>query len=152
MADDNVLDDEHLYRRVSNSSTLYTMVEGKLRLSSGAFNDPDSANGEKRPSVDRATLRNNDPSAAKTHPTQGVVGLVTSDVRAIRSVTKTDQKGNVIAIHDVDVIPDRLPTNDSHALITVTPNFESRRPFDRLKDSLARLAERQGWLVVPSDA
>lgn len=150
MADDSVLNEEHLYRRVPNDSTMFKMVEGRLRLSSGAFNDPASTNGEKRPSVDRAALRNHDPNAAKTHPTQGVVGLVAVEVRAIRAVTKTDSSGNTVYTHDVDVVADPLPTNASHALVTVTPGFESRRPFDRLKDSLARLAEQQGWLVAPS--
>lgn len=152
MEDDSVLNGEHLYRRVPNNPTMFAMVEGKLRLSSGAFNDPGSANGEKRPSVDRAKLRNDDPHSAKTNPTQGVVGLVTSEVRAIRAVIKTDSNGNTVYTHDVDVVPDPLPDNGSHALVTVTPSFESKRPFERLKDSLARLAEQRGWLVVPSDA
>lgn len=151
MADDRVLDDEDLYRRVPNIPTMFKMVEGRLRLSSGAFNDSGD-DGQKRPSVDRARLRNFDPVLAKTAPTQGVVGLVASEVRSIRSVTKTDQSGAVVYTHDVDVIPDPLPANDAHALVTVAPQFASHRPFERLKESLARLAEQRGWLVPPTSA
>ncbi|MDN7907671.1 hypothetical protein QZM18_26655 [Burkholderia diffusa] len=150
MADDSVHDDEPLYRRVPNLSTMFKVENNRLRLSSSVFNDSQSPTGEKRPSVDRAKLRNFDPEQSKTAPTQGIVGLVTGDVRLIRDVKKTDTSGNTEYVHDVDVVPAPLPDNNSHALVTVTPQFEARRPFDRLKESLARLAEKQGWLVEPS--
>ncbi|MFJ1212933.1 hypothetical protein [Burkholderia pyrrocinia] len=150
MADDSVQDDEHLYRRVPNLPTMFKVESDKLRLSSSVFNDPESSTGEKRPSVDRAKLRNYDPVQSKTAPTQGIVGLLAADVRLIKDAKKTDDKGNVEYVHEVDVVPNPLPGNDAHALVTVSPTFESRRPFDRLKECLARLAERQGWLVEPS--
>ncbi|MBF3898958.1 hypothetical protein ISI01_26155 [Burkholderia pseudomallei] len=151
MADDSVQNDEHLYRRVPNIPSMFSTVNGKLQLSSSAFNDPGSNGSQKRPSVDRAKLRNFDPAQSKTAPTQGIVGLVAGEVRAIRDVKKTDPSGTTIYTHDVDVVPEPLPENESHAVVTVSPQFASRRPFDRLKDSLARLAEQKGWLVPPSD-
>ncbi|KVR15065.1 hypothetical protein WK13_11805 [Burkholderia ubonensis] len=150
MADDSIDNAEHLYRRVPNLPTMFRVENNKLRLSSSVFNDPESTNGQKQPSVDRAKLRNFDPAQSKTAPTQGIVGLIAGDVRLIQNVSKSDNAGNVQYVHDVDVVPDPLPHNNSHALVTVSPQFESRRPFDRLKDSLARLAEKQGWLVEPS--
>ncbi|WP_429356324.1 hypothetical protein [Paraburkholderia sp. 32] len=113
------------------------------------FNDKAKSTAEKRPSVDRAKLRGHDPHAAKTEPTQGIVGLVTEAVRNISGVTRTDTSGNVVTEHAVDVIYDPREDNNAHALVTVAPVFESNRPFERLKDSLARLAEKGGWLVEP---
>lgn len=137
-------DDEQLYRRVPCDPTFFSVANGKLRLSTAAFNDP-----AKKPSVDRASLRNNDPHSSKTDDSQGIVGLLTADVRRIGSVTKTDKKGATVGVHAVDVTPDPLDHNPSHALVVVEPQFESNRPFERLKESLARLAERGGWLVRP---
>lgn len=123
----------------------FRLEEGRLRLHTAAFNDK-----ARMPSVDRSSLLNGDPHRAKTQPTQGVVGLVVGEVRRVGTVTRTDPKGNVVETHQLDVVPDPLPDNPAHALITHTPEFQSNRPFDRLKESLARLAEHGGWLVEPS--
>jgi hypothetical protein len=145
MADDSVADAEQVYRRVANNPNLFSVTNGILHLSTAAFNDP-----SKQPSVDRAKLRGHDPTLAKTAPTQGVVGFLAEEARRIGSVTTNDANGNVVVTHQVDIVPDRLEENLSHALVVVEPGFTSKRPFDRLKESLARIAERQGWLVNPS--
>ncbi|MFV8628544.1 hypothetical protein ACNRDB_03495 [Ralstonia pseudosolanacearum] len=136
---------EIVYRRVPNDPMFFSVVGGKLRVHSVAFNDK-----TQKPSVERSSLLDNEPQRAKTVGTQGVVGLVTGSVRGIDTVTQTDTDGNVIKTHQIDVVPDKLPDNPAHALITHAPEFQSKRPFERLKERLARLAEKEGWLVEPS--
>lgn len=150
MADDRVEDEELLYRRVKNDPQFFSVSNGVLRLSSCAFNDPGMSGPNRRPSVDRATLLDFDASRAKTVDTQGVVGLVTADVRAIGAIEKKDAAGQVTEIHKVDVVPDPIEGNPAHALVIVAPDFTANRSFDRLKDALCRIAERGGWLVEPS--
>ncbi|MBP0631978.1 hypothetical protein [Cupriavidus sp. AcVe19-1a] len=145
MPEDVIDDTEIVYRRVPNDPMFFRIEEGRLRLTSAAFNDK-----AKRPSVDRSSLLNKDPQRAKTATTQGVVGLVVGEVRRVDKVTRTDVNGNVVETHQLDVIPDPLPDNPAHALVTHSPEFKSNRPFDRLKESLARLAEERGWLVEPT--
>lgn len=151
MADDVVGDEEQLYRRVPNIPGFFAIKDGRLRLSGSCFNDVTNDVAKARPSVDRAKLRDHDPRNAKTAPTQGVVELVAGEVRQIGSVTQTDNKGNVTSVYSVDVLADPLDDNAAHAVIAVSPKFESKRPFERLREALARLAERRGWLVEPSD-
>jgi len=148
---DFVADDEVLYRRVPNTTSHFAYPEGRLHISSSAFNDP-----ARKPSVDRARLRGNKPNLTKVRPTDGVVSLIARDVRAIANVVQQDQLGEVRQRHSVDVAPAPLepcgqaPGNPAHALIVTDPALASNSAFDRLKESLARLATDRGWLVEPS--
>ena len=97
---DFVRDDEELYRRVRSESKFeeYFFDRGKLIINPAAFNDP-----YKKPSVDRAELKELNPSLSKLDETQGIVSLMTADVRAIKEVeTKTEDED---VVHVVDVIP-----------------------------------------------
>ena len=150
---DFVHDDEVLYRSVRGQyGEEYSYDNGKLDISSEAFRDRD-----KKPSVDRAKLKGN-PSLSKRNDTDGIVSLITADVRAIGSV-KTKGQDNDITVHAVDVIydpnPESDPTNNAHSLIIVKPEFfgsknKQRNVLKLLQLALAELAEKNGWTVEPS--
>ena len=147
---DKVEDDEVLYRSVSKDC--FTIAaDGALQLTSTAFNDR-----TKNPSVDRAKLCGSNPVYAKKKQTDGVVSLTALSIRRIVDVVQNDKHGKPKLAHAVDVIPDPvkddpvLPDNLAHALIVTNPDFESGNVFRKLKESLARIASQDGWLVDPS--
>lgn len=150
MPGDQVGDDEELYRRVPHDPSFFTNVDGRLRISSSAFNDP----GQK-PSVDRAKLRAG-PHETKKHLTDGIVLLAANEVRAIRDISRS---GNAApSVYEIDVIPRPIvqgnpqgePENLAHAQIEANPTFETQGRFKKLKEKLALLASQRGWLVTPS--
>lgn len=151
MVADKVEDEEVLYRSVPNEC--FTIANGALQLTSTAFNDP-----TQKPSVDRAKLCGANPVYTKKRPTDGVVSLTVLSVRQIADVVQNDKYGNPKFAYAVDAIPDPvkddpvLPDNLAHALIVANPDFESKSVFKKLKESLARIASRGGWLVEPSVA
>ena len=127
----------------------YSIQEGELKIEYHAFWD-----GSKKPSVDRAKLKDFDPASALLCKTNGIVSIKASDIRAIGSV-KTKHANEVIADHAVDVIPDPEPDNPAHALIIVKPElFDSknkqRNAFKLLQIALAELATKSGWTLEPS--
>lgn len=138
--------DEELLHRSVRPGDVKTGPEGRRHLSSTAFNDP-----AMRPSVDRAILR--DVEQSKQAPTDGVCGLVASEIRSITDVIHQGTNKP----YNVDVVsrpvppdnPDGEPPNPAHAQVEVDPNFESPSRFKRLKDSLCRIAETR-WLIEPS--
>ncbi len=147
---DFVRDDEELYRRVRSESKFeeYFFDRGKLIINPAAFNDP-----YKKPSVDRAELKELNPSLSKLDETQGIVSLMTADVRAIKDVeTKTEDKD---VVHAVDVIYVPTPKNLAHSQITVNPEFfdtdsKQKKIFRKLRVALAKLATKNGWTLEPS--
>jgi hypothetical protein len=142
-----VLDDETLYRSVRDDRLNFVCDgQGSLtRLSTTAFNDRG-----KEPSVDRATLRPSGPPSSRRSESDGVVSLVTLDVRAIRAVVTYDNKGKVVQSHDVDVHHAPEDDNYSHALVKTAPHAAADNTFKRLKEALCRLAEARGWAFPPS--
>lgn len=80
---DFIRDDEVLYRSVRGKygeEYSYDNI-GKLKISSEAFRDR-----ERKPSVDRAELKESNPSLSKRNDTDGIISLITADVRAIGTV------------------------------------------------------------------
>ena len=146
---DKVEDKEILYRSVAKDC--FTLVDGKLKLTSTAFNDP-----AQQPSVDRAKLCGFNPAHVKKKPTDGVVSLVTISIRQIADVIQNDNHGQPKPAHEIDVIPDPIKDcplrmdNPAHALIVAHPNFANDQVFKNLKKSLARIASQGGWLIEPS--
>lgn len=141
-----VEDDEFLHRSVRQEWAV--LVDGELRLSSQAFNDPSL-----KPSVDRARMR---PAVeSKRSPTDGICCLLTSEVRSITTVMHQA----LMRPYEVDVKarpiePDNErgePANPAHAQIEVEPEFESRSRFNKLKDALCRLASARGWTLQPGE-
>ena len=154
----SVWDDEELYRSVRNELGLeYIYYDGKLRIRSDAFRDLN-----KKPSVDRAKLKEFSPFCSKLSNTDGIVSLIAADVRAIGTVKTGSQNADVI-VHAVDVIYDPNPKSDlenyAHSQIVVNPDFfrtdifdtnsKKERTFYKLKRALARLATERGWTLVP---
>lgn len=146
---DFVRDDEVLYRSVRgklNDEYSYDDT-GKLRIRSDAFRDRD-----KKPSVDRAELKGFNPSLSKLSDMDGIVSLMTRDVRAIGEVkTKIQDEG---IVHAVDVI--HVPTSDNpaHSQIIVNPEFfgsksKQKNAFKLLRRALAKLATKNGWTLEP---
>jgi len=154
---DKVEDEEILYRSVAKDCV--TLVDGKLKLASTAFNDP-----AQQPSVDRAKLCGLNPAHVKKKPTDGVVSLSALSVREIADVVQNDELGQPIndehgqpkPAHEIDVFPDpikdqpTLPDNPAHAIIVAHPAFANDKVFKKLKKSLARIASQGGWLIEPT--
>ena len=154
----SVWEDEELYRSVRNKLGVeYIYYEGKLRIRSDAFRDL-----SKKPSVDRAKLKEFSPFCSKLSDTDGIVSLIAADVRAIGTVKTTVRNAEVV-VHAVDVIYDPNPKSDpenyAHSQIVVNPDFfrtdifdtnsKKERTFYKLKKALARLATERGWTLVP---
>ena len=148
---DFVRDDEVLYRSVRGKygeEYAYDST-GQLKISSEAFRDR-----EREPSVDRAVLKEFNPALSKRNDTDGVVSLITADVRAIGTV-KTKIQNADTTVHAVEVIYDPTPENPAHSKIVVIPEFfgsknKQRNVFKLLQLALAELAEKSGWTVKPN--
>lgn len=146
---DKVENEEVLYRSVAIEC--FTLVDGKLKLTSTAFNDP-----AQKPSVDRAKLCCFNPAHAKKKSAHGVVSLTALSVRQIADVIQNDKHGQPNPAHEIDVIPDPIkncPTqmdNPAHALIVAHPDFANDKVFKKLKKSLARIASQGGWQIEPT--
>jgi hypothetical protein len=130
--------DETLYRVVVDDPRNYTRLsDGEIKISSAAFGDK-----SRRPSVDRAYLRDNDPRNSQWGQTDGIVSLITREVRSMIDVRP----------RSVDVIPNpikdhpTLPDNPAHALIVTEPDFDNDSQFKKLKKALARTCR---WLIPP---
>ena len=141
MRGDFVRDEEKLYRSIRRECATRDQ-EGKWRYSPDAFRDPD-----KQPSVDRAHLRNNDPSTSRRGPTDAVASLIAHQVRAIDKVIERTED-NREAPYRIDVIPDKianhpeLPDNPAHARI-VGDRPLNNAAFKKLKQILSQLAEAE---------
>lgn len=154
MDKDNLIsDEEELYRSVRNqtdNAEFFYDDSGQLIITKDAFRDR-----EKEPSVDRAKLRNFNPSLSKLSQSDGIVSLITKNVRAIGDVKTNSDKGGLI--HSVDVIYApvyKSPENLAHSQITVEPKFfgsenKQKKSFKLLRISLARLATESGWILEP---
>ena len=145
-----VQDNEELYRNVRGKleDNEYSIQEGKLIIEYHAFWDR-----SKKPSVDRAKLKDFDPASALLCKTNGIVSIKASDVRAIGTV-KTKHENVVIDDHAVDVIPDPTCENPAHSIIIVKPELfgsqsKQKNAFKLLQIALAGLATKNGWTLEP---
>lgn len=155
---DHVSDEEELYRNVrgeeDSDEFRIDPHTGRLEFTSQAFLDR-----KRTPSVDRAKLQNFDPQQSLLTDTNGIVSLITEEVRQIGQVKSKSDKGKEVQ-HAVDVIhdpnPPEDPENDAHSLIVVEPEFLSSdkqgKAFKLLRKALARLATKRGWTIEPSNA
>ena len=151
--DNFIHDNEELYRsvRAKIEDGEYYYNEGKLVITSQAFRDR-----KQEPSVDRAKLRNFSPFLSKKSDTDGIVSIITKDVRSIGDVSTTTDDRRVTT-HSVDVIYDPIydePKNLAHSQITVKPEFfgsnnKQKNSFRLLRIALARLATENGWTLKP---
>lgn len=139
---DRVDDEELLYRRLTVGLGYKRLPDGQLRISASAF-----ADRGRRPSVDRAKLRDNDPSLTRLHQTDAVASLIAAQVRHIQ-VSTNDSDGKPILAHAVDVEPVPLDENPAHAEIFALPFPDKDKTFERIRTSLAQLAR---WEIEPLD-
>jgi len=146
-------DEELLYRRIpscSSGTTEYYIKspEGKITFSKSAFADRGL-----KPSVDRASLHGNDSTKTQLVATDGVIGLIARNVRAINDLSSGDSKGNVTALYKIDVIHRPKPDNKAHASVEPSPEYSSDKVFKRLQQQLVRLADEyfatHEWEIKP---
>lgn len=131
----------------------YTTRDGKVTFSASAFNDRD-----RKPSVDTSAIRT-DPREARMSNDQGVTKLTAAEVRSTSGIVIRDARGNVIGQHSVDVIHRPIkddangePDNPAHCQIECHPTMDHDARFKRLKEALAGIATRYGWVVAPGAA
>ncbi len=137
-----VVDEEVLYRCVKHGKNLKKMQpDGTFRLSTQAFADPYN-----RPSVNRAALCSNDPKSTQFEPEDGVVSVITYDVRLTESVVQKD-KERIVKRFQVDVEHVPVPENYSHAEIFIDPTSQSRGVILRFMERLAYLANQRPWEI-----
>ena len=148
-----VADNEILYRRIPRIEGLYVIqADGTVKVSSAAFSDRSF-----RPSVDRAELCHNDPKKNQHEPSDGVVSVITGDVRSTDTVVQNDKDGKTIRSFDVDVEPvpilnhPKLPDNPAHAEVYITPPCPNKTVFRKLAERLAQLANERRWEIELQD-
>lgn len=153
---DIVQNDEHLYRRVLPERWQFSIdnTTGRKVVSAQAFSDSTC-----QVSVDRANLCGNDPSFTQRTSKDGVVALITGEVRAIESVVLNNKNGELLRTQVVEVNPDPIEEdevnliaeNKAHALIIANPDFDHRKVFKKLIERLCILAQQQEWLIEPQE-
>jgi hypothetical protein len=146
-----VPDSDDLYRSVRKGE--YSTINGQVAFSASAFSDRD-----RKPSVDMSSIRP-DPRDARKSTEQGVAKLVTGEVRKSSKIPIYDAKQNQTGEHSIDVVhrpikddPDGEPDNPAHCQIECHPTIENDNRFKRLKEALARMANKYGWVVKPGTA
>jgi hypothetical protein len=126
---DHVHDEEGLYRHVRNDPHNFAGEGVDWRVSQAAFGDR-----SRKPSVDRAWLKDYDPRNSQHDSTDCVVCLVANDVRTVKDISP----------REVDVVPDPVkdhqtePDNPAHALVVTVPALDNNSQFKRLKKALAK--------------
>lgn len=145
-----VADEELLYRSIPYTKfyDYIQMASDGIAISSQAFSDRGL-----KPSVNRATLSNYDPSKTQINHKDGVVSLLASKVRKIDEVNKLSQHGEAVVVYKIDVIHRPTDTNFAHAQIEPSPEYETKNIFKKLTRSLAFLATQRvrehGWEIQP---
>jgi hypothetical protein len=148
MPDSPVSNDELLFRRVPNKPENLKSENGICTVGASAFNSPD-----RRPSVNRARFLP-DPRDTQMDPSDGVLSLLAIEIREIGSVALEPP---AVGHFKVLVEPRPIyannregePENLSHAQIETDPPMDSPSRFRKLKEALARLANRRPWLIEP---
>lgn len=144
MTHDYVADEETLYRAAFYGKKCYKIQDNKAIVSSQAFTDR-----EMRPSVDRANLCDNNPRYSQKTEKDGVVSLITKDIRMTDTVIQNNSKGEAEFQYKIDVYPRPLESNYAHAQIEPCPEYRNRKPFRKLLERLAYLANERGWEIEP---
>ena len=149
----SVWDDEELYRSIRSDlkAEEYIYDNGKLRIRSNAFRDIG-----KKPSVDRAKLREFTPFLSQLSETDGIVSLIVEDIRKIIDVETNSENRSIRHIIDVIYEPNPIssPDNYAHSQIVVDPEYfgtgsKIKKTFYKLQKSLARIATIRGWTLPP---
>lgn len=135
-------DDELLYRRAVarwEPRTYSQDINGSWVVAASAYISRSDI------SVDRAILSPFGPVSSQSSIDDGVIELLTGEIRAI-SVSTNDRDGRPVETHAADVVADPLPENDAHALIVALPPIVQSGAQRRLRDALARISS---WAILP---
>lgn len=151
MSLEHVKDEELLYRAVRNDpGREYKYIDGALVVSASAFNDAGL-----KPSVDRAELVSS-PIACQKNPSDGIVCLLTGEVRSIDSIVSNPGSCPTKS-YQIDVIARPIEPNESntagnaaHAQVEHAPEEMNKSRFRKLKEALAMLANKRAWAIEPS--
>jgi hypothetical protein len=135
---DVVGDSELLYRRIPVGDSNLIVREQQCHVSSKAFSDR-----LMRPSVDRAHLREFVPEKSQSNGSDAVVSLMASQVRAISTVVKRDEKGILQTEFTVDIDPLPILENLAHAEIFLLPTSATPKVFKKLMEALAHLVNQK---------
>ena len=145
-----IKDEEILYRNVRGNPDFdeYRYERGKLKILDNAF----LSKSDRRPSVDRAKIVENDPNRIKMCGS-GIVSLLAREVRNINSVVVTWKNRKVN--YDVDVIFTPSDFRPAHSEIVVDPDFVGgkntrKAAYRHLRSALADIATARGWIIPPS--
>lgn len=146
--------EELLYRRIfsivhSDVQHYKISSEGKINFSTMAFSDKSLS-----PSVDRACLHGSDAAKTQSTDSDGVIGLIAKNVRAIDDVSS--DKDGVEVVYKIDVIHRPKLENKAHTQIEPSPQYASEKIFNKkVRQRLARLADQRlvsyGWEIEPSE-
>jgi len=143
----HVYDYEELFRSVRPNE--FSVVDGRVVISASAFKD-----SQRKPSLDKQWYGRAAEETRKA-PDNGVAKIVAAEARKISSVTILDHKGRPTGGHAVDVMHRPImnqpgePDNASHCQVECDPAIEKDGSFKRLKEALAGLATRHGWVLPP---
>lgn len=150
----HVEDAEELIRRIpADVDCEYDPESGQLvGVASVAF-----ADRHMQPSVDRRAMLQT-LEAAKKDPSDGLLKLIAYEVRAIRTAQVVNGKVNATDVHTTDVVhspiesdnPDGVPENSAHAHIEITPPMSKAKFDSKVRERLARLAVKYGWVIPPT--
>ena len=142
-----VLNEELLYRSVRDSGDHHGCdPDGRLvRVGNSAFNDP-----ERKPSVDRALLREGGPKDSRFSQQDGIVTMGAGEVRSISTVVTNNKKAEPLHGHGVDVLHAPVEYNYAHAQIETAPHVASDGAWKKLKEALCRIAVARGWTYPPA--
>ncbi|MYF98582.1 hypothetical protein F4212_05520 [Candidatus Poribacteria bacterium] len=135
---------------VRDKEELYRSVRGEIKYDEYSINDAPAVfrDRQRQPSVDRAELRGFDPLLSKLGTTDGIVSLITGEVRCLpkEDIELTD--------HTIDVIYMPTTENIAHSQIMMNPTgsiskTRKKKAFKSLQKVLARLANLKGWTLKP---
>ncbi len=147
----------HINDIVRNEEKLYRSVRGEIEYDEYSINDTGEyiiqpaafRDRNKQPSVDRAKLRDFNPSLSKLSGTDGIVSLIVGEVRCL-------PKNDIELIdHTIDVVYMPTMENPAHSQIMITPKSSisktrAKKAFKSLQKALARLANLKGWALKPN--
>ena len=140
-----------------NEEELYRSVRGEIEYDEYSVNDTGEyiiqpaafRDRHKQPSLDRAELRNFNPFLSKLSDTDGIVSLVTGEVRGLPN------EDIELVDHTIDVIYMPTMENPAHSQIIMSPTSNisktrEKKGFKSLQKALARLANLRGWTLKPN--
>lgn len=98
----------------------------------------------------------NSPEETKKDPSDGIIEIAAHEIRAIKGVVINGAEpngGNYVV--DVQHRPEPenkekgMPANPAHSQVEAAPHPKADARFKKIKEALALIANRRGWLIRP---